>query len=340
LAHDLKPPATTKPRLYRPFILWCACFLSAWVALVVVGQHTSHVAANWPIAVAMALGSYLSGSTPIGGGAVGYPVLVLLFEHPASMGRQFSFVVQSVGMTSATIYILCSGRAIAWRLLLGAVGVGSVALPLTLTLLTPRIPDTAITLIFATVWGSFGVLTLTKLRMLLADREQPRLGARTDLITGCCVGLIGGVATGLTGIGVNMVLYTALVLLYRADLRVAISTSVIAMACLSVVGTLTSAAQGSLTEDVYHAWLAAAPIVLFGAPLGALAMTLIPRKPTMIIIASLCLMQLFWAIWRVGPSAGVLIGAGAGLLAANLVFHLLFKQGQRLAAQPEAQPRL
>ena len=34
---------------------------------------------HWGIALAMAIGSYAAGSTPMGGGTVGFPVLVLLF---------------------------------------------------------------------------------------------------------------------------------------------------------------------------------------------------------------------------------------------------------------------
>ena len=41
------------------------------------------------------------GSTPMGGGTVAFPVLVLFFGELATMGRDFSFAVQSVGMTRA-----------------------------------------------------------------------------------------------------------------------------------------------------------------------------------------------------------------------------------------------
>ncbi|MFG0307137.1 MAG: TSUP family transporter [Phycisphaerales bacterium JB040] len=317
-------------RRYRPFLLWCAFFLGVWGGLVGVGGFWPETRDNWPIALAMALGSYVAGSTPMGGGTVGFPVLVLLFDQPASMGRQFSFAIQSVGMTSASIFILCSGRRIAWRLLLGSGAVGTLVLPVTLTLLTPLVRDDTVKLVFATLWGSFGVLTLVKLRMLLSDHERPELGPRLDLAAGATVGLVGGVASGLTGVGIDMVLYTALVLLYRADLRVAISTSVLAMAWLSLVGVVSSGVLGTLTEDVFFAWTAAAPVVLFGAPLGALALTVIPRVPTMVFVALLCLAQLVWAVWKIGPSTGVLLGVGIGLVGANAVFHTLFVAGRRL----------
>ena len=325
-------------RRYRAFALWCAFFLGVWGGLVVTGNLLDHVGENWPIAVAMALGSYVAGSTPMGGGSVGFPVLVLLFDQPASMGRQFSFAIQAVGMTSAAIFILCSGRAIAWRVLLGAAAVGTLTLPLSLALITPLVADNAVKLVFATLWGSFGILTLVRLKMLLTDHEAPNLGPRLDLIAGGTIGLIGGVASGLTGVGIDMVLYTVLVLLYRADLRVAISTSVLAMAWLSIVGVISSAALGSLTIEVYHAWLAAAPVVLLGAPLGALAVTLIPRTPTMIFVGVLCLVQLVWTVSKVGAASESLFGVGIGLLTANAMFHGLFVAGRRLHPKTPAAP--
>ena len=73
--------------------------------LLVIGER-------WGIAVAMAAGSYVAGSTPMGGGTVGFPVLVLLFEHSGAIGRDFAFAIQSIGMVSASIYILTRPSAV------------------------------------------------------------------------------------------------------------------------------------------------------------------------------------------------------------------------------------
>ena len=99
------------------WFVWVALFLAVWCGLVFGQGWWDRVATHWPIAIAMAVGSYVAGSTPMGGGTVGFPVLVLLFEQPAEFGRQFSLLIQSVGMTSAAIYLICSGRAMAWRVM-------------------------------------------------------------------------------------------------------------------------------------------------------------------------------------------------------------------------------
>ena len=76
---------------------------------ILAGGHVSELYAHWPIALAMSLGSYFAGSTPMGGGTVGFPVLVMLQGEPSGMGRDFGFAIQSIGMFSASIFIWSQG---------------------------------------------------------------------------------------------------------------------------------------------------------------------------------------------------------------------------------------
>ena len=102
------------------WFLWLVAFYLTWLWLVLGLGHWGDTKEHWPIALAMALGSYVAGSTPMGGGTVGFPVLVLGFDMPASLGRDFSFAVQSIGMTSASILILARRLPLAWLTLKGA----------------------------------------------------------------------------------------------------------------------------------------------------------------------------------------------------------------------------
>ena len=114
---------------HLPFLLFLAVFYSAWLTLILVGDHWQTVVSHWPMAAAMAVGSYVAGSTPMGGGTVGFPVLVLLLDLPAILGRDFSFAVQAVGMTSASVYILCSGKPLEWPMLRAALPGALVGTP-------------------------------------------------------------------------------------------------------------------------------------------------------------------------------------------------------------------
>lgn len=77
----IKPFAFHTRRLW-PFVLWLAVFYTAWITLVTWRGDWANVLSHWPIALAMSFGSYIAGSTPMGGGTVGFPVLVLIFDFP------------------------------------------------------------------------------------------------------------------------------------------------------------------------------------------------------------------------------------------------------------------
>ena len=109
-------------------------------------------------------------------------------------------------------------------------------------------------------------------------------------------GLAGATVASVTGVGIDMVIYTVLVLLCRADLKIAIPTSVVIMAFTSLVGIATKTFLTGVQPGVFENWLAAAPIVALGAPLGAFVVDYIGRKPTLLFVAFLCVGQLVWTL--------------------------------------------
>jgi uncharacterized membrane protein YfcA len=291
------------------------------------------VADHWGIAVAMAAGSYVAGSTPMGGGTVGFPILVLLFNEPASLGRSFSFCIQSIGMSSATVFLISSRSPIAWRLLLVTMATSAAVIPLTLIYITPHIQDLYVKLLFACIWAAFGVMTLMKVRDFVRAHHSPRVPFWIDLTIGGLTGVLGGVSTGLTGVGIDMVLYTFLVLLYRCELRVAIGTSVIVMAFGSLVGVVSSSMLGRLGPEVLYNWVAAAPVVAVGAPFGALMMRVIPRTFTLVFVSLLCVGQFAWTLQQERPSMWVTGGAIMTVLLLNWGFVMLYRVGKRVVPE-------
>ncbi len=316
-----------------PFWWWLVWFYSAWLALVLLGELWPTVLQHWPIAAAMAAGSYVAGSTPMGGGTVGFPVLVLLFDGPAALGRGFSYCIQSIGMTSAGLFLLSSRAPIGGRLLLWTMLGMTVSIPLTLRHIAPLASDLTVKLLFACLWAAFGLATLVRLRQLLRAHHMPHLSHGWDMALGTTAGVLGGVATGLTGVGVDMMLYMVMVLLYRCDLRAAIGTSVLAMAYGSMVGVVASAGGGQLDRVVFDHWVAAAPVVAIGAPIGVLMMRIIPRTLTLVLVSCLCVLQLIWTCIDQQLSAPMWGLAIAAVLAANLLFHVLYRCGKRLVPE-------
>ncbi|WP_299469530.1 sulfite exporter TauE/SafE family protein [uncultured Gimesia sp.] len=334
----------TSLRKLWPFGLWLLAFYCIWLVLVIGSNGWESLRSHWPIALSMALGSYIAGSTPMGGGTVGFPVLVLLFDLPGSLGRNFGLAVQSIGMVSASIYIFSARRPLDWGLLRPALLGALIGTPLGAACVAPFVPDLWVKLTFAVVWCSFGVMHLMKMRELVSAQGVSNRWRSYDVKLGLAVGLSGGIVASVTGVGIDMMIYATLVLLYRADLKIAIPTSVIIMAFTSVVGIASNVLLSQFNPGLYYMdpevfanWLAAAPIVALGAPFGALVVNLISRTPTLLLVSLLCIGQFIWTIAHERVTGFALFGAIAGVLAVNLVFHLLYRWGRDEPAFKELQ---
>ncbi len=296
------------PRKHHLWV-WFIClaaFYAVWAVLVFGQGRLGEALSHWPMALAMTLGSYVAGSTPMGGGTVGFPVLVLFFGMPASLGRDFSFAVQSIGMVSAGIFIIARRQPLAWSMLKGSMVGAVIGTPLGIFLLAPLIPELWIKLVFAVIWASFGVLHLYRINEISSHDGMTEFDERWDFRVGLALGLFSGATVvAVTGVGIDMVLYAALVLLCRADLKIAIPTSVVIMGFTSVVGVVVKMLSTGMQPDVFANWLAAAPVVALGAPLGVYVVNLVGRKPTLLFVAVLCVGQFIWTCSTERAALGV-----------------------------------
>ena len=288
------------------WFLWLAAFYGVWAFLVFAQGRWGDAKAHWPMALAMTLGSFVAGSTPMGGGTVGFPVLVLFFGMPASLGRDFSFAVQSIGMVSAAIFIIARRQPLAWSMLKGSMLGAVIGTPLGIFFLAPLIPELWIKLVFAIIWASFGVLHLYRINEIASHDGMTEFNERWDFRVGFALGLLAGATVvAVTGVGIDMVLYAALVLLCRADLKIAIPTAVVIMGFTSVVGIAVKNLSTGLQPDVFENWLAAAPVVALGAPLGVYVVNFVGRKPRLLFVAVLCVGQFIWTCSTERAALGV-----------------------------------
>jgi uncharacterized membrane protein YfcA len=321
------------------WFLWLACFYSVWAWLVFGRGQWPVAKAHWPMALSMALGSYVAGSTPLGGGTVGFPVLVLLFKLPATLGRDFSFAIQAIGMVSAAIFIIARRQPLAWSMLKGSVVGALVGLPLGIFFVAPFVPELWIKVIFAVIWASFGVLHLYRLNEISSHEGMTEFDERWDFRVGLIIGIFSAATVvSVTGVGIDMVLYAALSLLCRADLKISIPTSVVIMGFSSALGVLIKNLTTGLQPGVYENWLAAAPIVALGAPLGVYVVNVVGRKPTLLFVAILCVGQFIWTCSEERAALGVwgLIGAVAAVGICLLGFEKLRVWGGVLVGEAKA----
>ncbi|WP_416305293.1 sulfite exporter TauE/SafE family protein [Neptunicella sp. SCSIO 80796] len=322
-----------RPKQYLwVWLLWLTGFYLVWLYLMIFNGLWPVAIQHWPMAAAMAIGSYAAGSTPMGGGTVGFPVLVLLFELPASLGRDFSFAVQSIGMVSASIFIFARRQPIANAMLNGAMLGAVIGTPVGLLWVAPYFSELYIKLVFAVIWASFGLLHLYRIDEIASHSGMTDFDETWDFKLGLGLGVFAAIVlVSVTGVGIDMVIYTALVLLCRADLKIAIPTSVVIMAFTSVVGVVVKTLTNSWQAGVYENWLAAAPVVALGAPLGVFIVARIGRKPTLLVVAILCVGQFIWTLF----SERQLLGLGGTALAilAVLICLMGFEKLRQIGAK-------
>ena len=317
-----------------PFFAWLAVFYAGWLILVFGGGYLQTVLEHWPMAAAMAAGSYVAGSTPMGGGTVGFPVLVLLMDLPATLGRDFSFAIQAVGMTSASIYILCSRQELEWPMLRAALPGALVGTPLGILFVAPLASDLFIKLLFASMWCSFGLLHLRRINEITSYEGMTPHDKSFDHKVGFIVGFFGGLTiASITGVGIDMFIYMFLVLWCHADLKIAIPTSVVLMAFTSLVGIATKLLTAGVQPGTFENWLAAAPVVAVGAPFGALVVSKVCRRPTLIVVSILCVLQFIWTLVHERDALTIWNVAAAllGVVMFLLLFQDMYRHGYRLA---------
>ena len=109
------------------------------------------------MSLTMVLGSLVAGATSEGGGAIAFPVMTLALGVPPHIARDFSFAIQSFGMTCASITILGLGVAIDKSAVLWGTAGGTIGLLLGLEFVAPHLPPAYAKILFVSIWIVFAV---------------------------------------------------------------------------------------------------------------------------------------------------------------------------------------
>lgn len=280
------------------------------------------------LAAAGALVGFLVGLTGMGGGALLTPILVLVFGVPplaaVSSDLVTSLVMKPFGAAVHWRHRTVDGRLLGWlalgsmpaaflgSVLIGTLGRGGHADEVSAGLKI-LIALALLGSIAATVWRTW--------RTPAAD-DSPLIvrPLRTVLI-----GVIGGLAVGLTSVGAGSLVIAMLLLAYptltpRRLVGTDIAQAIPLVAAASLGHLLFGDVHFALTASLV---LGAVPAVLIGARLSAVAKTGIVRPIITAVLGASAL-----ALLGV-PTFGIL---GGGLAAAGLV---IASQGRAKAREPE-----
>ena len=324
----MKALANTAKRKLSICLVIASFVWSVWFVLLGPISIINILKTYWPITLTMLFGSIVAGGTSMGGGAIAFPVLTKLLEVPPHEAKVFALAIQSVGMTAATLTIIAMKTKMDWRLIRWASNGGLMGIVIGTLLLEPHLPSDFIRLSFTMMTISFGlVMVFTQLRRSERCILHPFWGNQERAIW-WTTGFIGGIVSGLVGSGIDIFAFSVMVLLFQMCESISTPTSVALMAINAIAGFVL---HGLFLNDfdfpVREYWLASVPIVVVGAPIGAVLCSYAQRHHIAIVLLGLICIELVSSLLLI-PLTWNNILASICVLIGFLCFYLWIAHAQ------------
>ena len=266
-----------------PLIVW-----TAWLTILSPFHAISYLMNYWESSLTMIFGSLIAGGTSMGGGAVAFPVFTKVLQVAPHDAKVFSLAIQSIGMSSAALAICLTGIKVEWKAIRwGSLG-GVLGVFLGLRFLAPLLPPDVIKMSFTMMVASFGITLLVLNRGIRNYHVAMPVWRHQERGILILAGFLGGVMSGLVGTGIDIFTFSVMVVLFHFCETVATPTSVIMMAFNAVTGFfLQLFILHDFSEPVLSYWLASIPVVVIGAPVGAMLCSLMQRQTIVHILIGL-----------------------------------------------------
>ena len=303
--------------------------LLVWLTWYTLGGGTYvlyNLLENWQVALTMVFGSFIAGATSEGGGAVAFPVFTKVLGVSPQDAKVFSLAIQSVGMTAASLAIIIMRLKVEWRVILLASLGGIPGIIFGSALLAPALPPALVKMSFTVMVTSFAV-TLFALNRGIRDCHMrvPHIGSKEQILL-LTTGFIGGTMSGLVGNGIDIITFSVMVLLFRVSEKIATPTSVILMAVNALVGFMLHAFYlGGFNEQVQSFWLACIPIVVVGAPLGAMVCSMLHRIVIARILIGLVMIELISSLMIIRFTSMIAISSITVLVSFSFLYYMMLR---------------
>ncbi|MCF6203824.1 MAG: sulfite exporter TauE/SafE family protein [Methylococcaceae bacterium] len=248
----------------------------------------------------MIFGSFIAGATSEGGGAIAFPIFTKVLHILPFDAKVFSLAIQSIGMLAASLTIIVMRVTVEWRFILWASLGGIFGVTAGSLLITPLLSSALIKMLFTAMVSSFALtLLLINWRPRVYNKYMPMMTHSEKQIV-LVTGFFGGIMTGLVGTGIDIICFSVMVLLFRLPEKISTPSSVILMAINAWVGfALHVFVLDGFTDIVKDYWLAAIPVVVVGAPLGAFFCTRLNNRTIASIVIGLILVELISSLYLI-----------------------------------------
>lgn len=313
-------------RFIRVSVLVAITTWTTWLVTTNPSRAFSNLVTNWEAAVTMIFGSIVAGGTSMGGGAVAFPVFTKILQVSPHDAKVFSLAIQSVGMSAASVTIVAMDTKVEWRFIRWASLGGVFGIILGSVFLAPVLPSDVIKISFTTMVSSFAVVLFT----LNQTKRRPKLAIslwrNRERAVSLVAGLWGGIVSGLIGSGMDIFCFSILVLLFGICEKISTSTSVILMAINAIAGfILHKYFIGDFVEPIHAYWLAAVPVVVVGAPIGAMLCSLSKQKTIVRILIGLISIELVSSLLLIPLNATLIYSSAFVFVIFSSIYYWMYQ---------------
>jgi uncharacterized membrane protein YfcA len=305
--------------------------LLSWITYTWHIDLSALYAKRWPSALTMLFGSFVAGSSPEGSASISYPIFTLGLNIPPAIARNFSFAIQSIGMTGATLLILGLRLKVEWNYIKFVTLGGIFGLVFGTYEIVPLVSPVMAKLFFVSLWLSFGIA-------LWRENRHPSRKVfekitdfnHSDMTALVLFGFVGGIISSLFGTGINIFTYCIMTIYYGISEKVATPSSVIIMTIETILGFFLHAQiVKDFQRDAFEMWIACVPIVVFFAPLGAFVVSRLPRLLIAKFLYLILFIQFLGAMLVIKPAGLKLLMCVLVLAGGISIFTFLAKRRRK-----------
>jgi uncharacterized protein len=196
-------------------------------------------------------------------------------------------------------------------------------------------PDPYPRILFTSVAGLFGGAMFIS-RWILRWKPRTTLRGWTkgnrNKVRFFLLGIAGGWFAAHTGSGIDMLTFIALTLAFGINEKISTPTTVVIMALNSMIGFLLRAVVVQEIGVMWDYWLAAVPVVIVGAPLGAIIGSKVKRDHIILFLLFLITLEVVTTIWLVPISIQEMVVTSVILCLFALWFRSLLRFRSRVIA--------
>jgi uncharacterized membrane protein YfcA len=305
-------------------VIWIIAVISIllfWAVIVILSHDFIALFDYWEVMVTMIFGAFIAGASSEGGGAIAFPVFTLLLDFSPSLARNFSLAIQSVGMTSASIFIITSGIPILKGIIRLTLLGGILGFTISSLFLIDYVDPGLTKLLFVSVWLSFSFILLS------ANTSKsliPSFKSAKQKQILFASGLVGGMLSAFFGNGIDIFTFSILTLYFGISEKLSTPTSVVLMAGLSIYGFgFNYFVKSSYTMETLEIWTSAIPVVILFAPLGALIISRVSKLIIRNILITIIIVQYVSALVILKPSASRFLLSLSISIIALIFFYIL-----------------